>query len=370
MRKHKKNEVEKDQNKRNMNKKYLIIFMRWLFLASIPAYFILGPEKNVGSFTFLETLAITLIYNILVTLYIIKNNKNRYVSYVAVFIDALVISVFTYQLGGINSEAYLLFLFLIGYCGIFNEASKTLKIGLFCIISYSFFCIYASKHGLGEFNYWRLVIKDVFIAFAAYGMALVNSEVQRYNEMHRKEFKLARTDKLTGLANRHYFEQKLNDEVLYADTTNSPLNILIFDLDNFKKFNDTYGHINGDKLLSLFADIIKQNIRKTDIPVRYGGEEFMILIRELDIENAKTVGDRIRRQLEKQRIFIGSDENKKRVTVSCGVAQYPKHSCDIREVIECADKALYHAKEIGKNIAVAYDEIGAVNHQLDLTGIQ
>ena len=174
---------------------------------------------------------------------------------------------------------------------------------------------------------------------------------------HKKEFRMARTDKLTGLANRHYFDQKLVDEVDYADRTSMPINILLFDLDNFKKFNDTYGHVWGDKLLILFSDIIKQNIRSNDIPVRFGGEEFLIMLRDLDIETAMCVGQRIRKQLEKQKIYIGVEEDRRRVTVSCGVAQYPKHANSIKTVIDYADKALYKAKEKGKNMVVSYDEM-------------
>ena len=216
-----------------------------------------------------------------------------------------------------------------------------------------------------ELNYFRLVLRDFMFVAATYGVTLIEMEVKKYDEMHKKEFKLARTDKLTGLANRHYFDQKLIEEVEFADKSGKPLNVLLFDLDDFKNFNDTYGHTWGDKLLTLFSDIILQNIRKTDIPVRYGGEEFLILIRELDINIAKNIGERIRRQLEKQHIYVGSDENRKRVTVSGGIAQYPTNSKNIKDVIELADKALYHAKVNGKNQTVSYDEINGVQIDID-----
>ena len=201
---------------------------------------------------------------------------------------------------------------------------------------------------------------------ASIGITILNNEVKKYGELHKKEFKLARTDKLTGLANRHYFDQKLGEEAQYADVSGNPLNILMFDFDNFKRFNDSYGHVWGDKLLTLFSDIIMQNIRKSDIPVRYGGEEFLILIRDFDADMAKGVGERIRRQLEKQRIYVGDEENRKRVTVSCGLSQYPKNSAKIKEVIDFADKALYHAKAIGKNMVVSYDEIGKIQQSIQV----
>jgi len=208
-----------------------------------------------------------------------------------------------------------------------------------------------------EFNYLRLITKDLLIMIAALGVSLLNRQVKKYDEMHRKEYKLARTDKLTGLANRHYFDQKLKDEVEYADRNSTCLNILIFDIDNFKQFNDSYGHLWGDKLLALFSDIIKQNIRSTDIPVRYGGEEFLLVIRDLDLKLAKSVGERIRRSLERQRSNIEWELGGATVSVSGGLAQYPMHSSDIKEIINFADKALYFAKENGKNKIVSYDEL-------------
>jgi diguanylate cyclase (GGDEF)-like protein len=219
---------------------------------------------------------------------------------------------------------------------------------------------------LNEFNFLRLITRDLFMLVAAYGVSLVITEVKKYDEMHKREFRLARTDKLTGLANRHYFDQKLEEEALYADYARKPLNVLMFDIDNFKKFNDTYGHIWGDKLLSMFGDIVMQNIRKTDIPVRYGGEEFIVLVGDLDLAMAKSIGDRIRSQLEKQNFNMGNGDTKCKVTVSCGVAQYPIHSKDIKEVVDYADKALYYAKEIGKNIVVSYDEIGKLREAVQI----
>jgi len=352
------NENSKEKNVKPGKNYNAALGFRWLFVALIAVFFFISSSRSVSTFIFLETLAVTVIYNILITLYILKCSKNgKRTSLLIVYVDIAVISVFSFQTGGINSDAYILYFFLIGCCGLLNNAVDTFGVGIFSVAAYSASCIFALKTGRGEFIYWRLAVKDMLLLMGTFGVTRVNFEVKKYNELHKKEFKLARTDKLTGLANRHYFDQKLSEETGYSDYTGSPLNILMFDLDNFKKFNDTYGHPLGDKLLVLFSDIIKQNIRKTDIPVRYGGEEFLILIRDLDIIIAKSVGDRIRRQLEKQRINIGSGEDRKRVTTSCGIAQYPRHSNDIRKVMECADKALYHAKELGKNTVVTYDDI-------------
>lgn len=355
------NDFLTNENKQTQPRKskLTVLFYRWLFLVFASIFLVAGPHGNIPAFIVYETIAVVAIYNAAVTAYAMKHRERvDKISTVIIYLDIVILSLFVYFSGGIHSEVYILLFFLIGYCGIFNNALYTIKVGLFSGVLYSIACVFAAKTGFEDLNYLSLVVKGLLFVLGAYGISRVNHEVKRYDELRKKEFKLARTDKLTGLANRHYFDQKLLEEASYADESGGVLNILLFDLDNFKRFNDTYGHPAGDKLLVLFSDIIKQNIRKSDIPVRFGGEEFLILIRDLDVYIAKSVGDRIRRQLEKQRIYVGEDLDKRRVTVSCGVAQYPGHSTSIKQVIEMADKALYHAKEVGKNVVVTYDEIG------------
>ncbi|NJD02343.1 MAG: GGDEF domain-containing protein [Ruminiclostridium sp.] len=335
-----------------------VLFYRWVFLICVGILTLPGSDMKANGYALLESLAVVAVYNTAVTIYTLKNKeKINKASSFFIYFDIILLTVISYFSNGLESDIYLFIFFLLGYCGIFNDASFTLKIGIFSAVFYTASCIFSSEINNQELEITRLAIRDFLLILGAYGISRINYEVKKYDDLRKKEFRLARTDKLTGLANRHYFDQKLHEEVEYADEANAVLNVLMFDLDNFKSFNDTYGHIAGDKLLSLFADIIKQCIRKSDIPVRYGGEEFMILIRDMDIFIARNVGERIRRQLEKQRIYVGSGDNKKKVSVSCGIAQYPYHSKNIKQVIEYADQALYHAKETGKNAVVVFDEI-------------
>jgi diguanylate cyclase (GGDEF)-like protein len=350
-----KKDIPAEKGKQDRDNRLRIIGFRWFALATIIVYYFYAYDNTGASGHFFLVFTLVLAYNILATLYSFKNKSKDKLH--IIYLDILGIAFFTAQSGGMDSDIYLLFLFVIAYSGVYIEKTFAFKAGIFSLIAFTLTSLYSANINAGEINYWRLIIRDLYLILASSTVAMINNEVKKYGEMHKKEFKLARTDKLTGLANRHYFDQKLAEEAEYAVSSGNPLNILIFDLDNFKKFNDTYGHVWGDKLLTLFSDIIKQNIRKSDIPVRYGGEEFLLLIRDLDSVTAKSVGDRIRRQLEKQRIYIGNDEDRKRVTVSCGLSQFPKHSDSIKDVIDLADKALYHAKENGKNMVVGYDEI-------------
>lgn len=352
--------TEKDPKKDNRKNKLTVLFYRWIFLVSIVFMVLPSASSSFNGPVLIGIIAVTAVYNTVVSVYVLKRKEkiSNKASSVIIYFDIVILTIISYFAGGLNSDIFLFLLFLLGYCGVFNDASYTLKVGIFSSIFYTASCIYAAWIGNTVIEPARLAIRDLMLILVVYGVSRINYEVKKYDELRKKEFRIARTDKLTGLANRHYFDQKLHEEVDYADRNNATLNVLIFDLDNFKNFNDSYGHLSGDKLLSLFSDIIRQCIRKSDIPVRYGGEEFLLLIRDLDIFIARNVGERIRWQLEKQRIYIGEGDEKKKVTVSCGVAQYPTHSKNIKQVIELADQALYYAKHIGKNVVVSYDEIG------------
>ncbi len=333
----------------------IMLVYRWLVFLFSAVLSITGGGFGIRGYAILESLAVVAVYNGAVTAYCLNNGK-KYASSV-VYIDFIAIMLVIFFSGGIRSELYIFFFLLLGLYGINNETASTFKITGFLAVIYTAVCFLSDRFNSGGIVFSTLIIRILLFFMASIAITRISCRVRKYEELRKKEFKLARTDKLTGLANRHYFDQKVAEEAEYASSFSTVLNVLIFDMDNFKGFNDTYGHVSGDKLLKLFSDIIMQCIRKSDIPVRYGGEEFMILIRDMDIIIAKSVGDRIRRRLEKQNIHLGGQFDNQLVTVSCGIAQFPTHSKSIKEVIEMADKALYHAKEIGKNIVVCYDEI-------------
>ncbi len=345
----------------NQNIVVMLVY-RWLVFLFSAILSITSEGFGIQGYAILETLAVVAVYNGAVTAYCLNNGK-KYTSSL-VYIDFVALMLVIFFSGGIKSELYIFFFLLLGLYGINNETAATFKATGFLAVFYAAACFFSDRFNPGGIIYSTLIIRILLFFMASFAITRVSCRVKKYDELRKKEFKLARTDKLTGLANRHYFDQKVAEEVEYASSFSTVLNILIFDLDNFKGFNDTYGHVSGDKLLKLFSDIVMQCIRRSDIPVRYGGEEFLILIRDMDIIIAKSVGDRIRRRLEKQNIHLGHQFESQKVTVSCGIAQFPTHSRSIREVIEMADQALYHAKEIGKNIVVCYDEIGKSREEI------
>ena len=157
------------------------------------------------------------------------------------------------------------------------------------------------------------------------------------------------TDPLTGLGNRKYFDRSFEMAVRAALASGEPLSLLMFDIDHFKSFNDSYGHLTGDQVLRLVAMSLKQTIKGQDITARYGGEEFAVVLPATALRQALTVADHIRRAvMAKELKKKSTGEILGRVTISVGVAML-KPDDDTNSLIERADACLYVAKRNGRN---------------------
>ena len=156
---------------------------------------------------------------------------------------------------------------------------------------------------------------------------------------------LAYVDGLTGIHNRRYFEMRIVEELERAGRFQGRMSLIMVDIDNFKRVNDEFGHLLGDEVLRLVANILKQQLRKSDLLCRYGGEEFAIVVPETTGENAVRVAEKLRRQIETHH-FPGVPRS---VSISCGVADYPTQGITRDEVVAAADAALYTAKQAGRN---------------------
>jgi len=157
------------------------------------------------------------------------------------------------------------------------------------------------------------------------------------------------TDPLTGLGNRKYFDRMIEQAVQAALAQNEPLSLLMFDIDHFKSFNDSYGHLTGDQVLRLVAMSLKQTIKGQDITARYGGEEFAVVLPNTALRQALTVADHIRRAvMAKELKKKSTGEILGRVTISVGVSML-KQGDDTDSLIERADACLYAAKRNGRN---------------------
>jgi len=166
--------------------------------------------------------------------------------------------------------------------------------------------------------------------------------------LYEQTSKLAVTDGLTGISNRTNMEQSLLNEFGRSMRYNSPLSIVLLDVDHFKDVNDSYGHQKGDEILVTFASILKKFCRANDIAARYGGEEFLMILPQSNAQGAFKIAERVREEIMKMS-FVGND-SKFSVTTSCGVAELNRdYMKNTDQLINVADNAMYEAKNSGRN---------------------
>lgn len=160
------------------------------------------------------------------------------------------------------------------------------------------------------------------------------------------------TDGLTGLYIRRYFEDLLDQEIRRAERTHGKVSLIMFDIDHFKRFNDTYGHQVGDWVIQKVAHVARQSVRDLDRVARYGGEEFAIIMPDTSVDDAWMVGERIRLAVEES--FVYHEGHKLKITISLGCAEFPLHAADKQILIQNADTALYASKHAGRNHTTRY----------------
>lgn len=202
-------------------------------------------------------------------------------------------------------------------------------------------------------GYIYLETERVFNRFDELRHKLTCSLVQLiYINMENYKLKILSTmDKLTGVSTRKYFEQEYKRIFDDAKRGGSSFAVLMLDIDDFKKINDTYGHRKGDEVLNQIGKCLKNGVRATDLVARYGGEEFIIILKDISKKDAKKIGEKIRKSVEK----IQVSKVEEPITISIGLAMFPEHSQFKEELIEKADQALYNAKESEKNKTVVWN---------------
>ena len=182
-------------------------------------------------------------------------------------------------------------------------------------------------------------------------LAAINKTLREKNqELHE----LSITDSLTGLYNRKHLMETLDNEVVRSKRHKHDFAVLVVDIDHFKKYNDTYGHLAGDEVLSRLATVFKESVRSCDYVARYGGEEFILVLPEIGPQDGVKAAERIRKKVLKEN--FAADGKEIQVTVSVGVASYPKDGEEPQAIIRHADTALYEAKESGRNQVVLAGE--------------
>ncbi len=197
----------------------------------------------------------------------------------------------------------------------------------------------------GEVNHICIIIYDVTdIASNKKALQAANTELER----------LSRTDRLTQLNNRGFWEECLIQEYNRNKRYGTQVSLVMFDIDHFKKVNDTYGHQAGDEVIKIVSHHLRENLRKTDIAGRYGGEEFGIILGNTDGKHAIVFCERLRKTIEA--LTVTHDERDIRFTISLGICELTPHVKSYKEWLEKSDQGLYQSKHNGRNQTTLFAE--------------
>jgi len=187
-----------------------------------------------------------------------------------------------------------------------------------------------------------------FLSIISNIASLALENIRQYSTIE----KLSYTDSMTGVFNYRYFYKRLNEEILRAKRFNRDLALVILDIDNFKLFNDNYGHQTGDFVLKRLAEILTRTIRSIDVVSRYGGEEFCIIMPDTNTASCEVFIERLRSEIAEFKLESDILEKDNVITASVGGAVYPQHASTPDRIIYCADMALLKAKASGRNRAI------------------
>jgi diguanylate cyclase (GGDEF)-like protein len=206
------------------------------------------------------------------------------------------------------------------------------------------------KAGGGAYDEVDLGLLDMI----APQMALALDRVEWHSKATQFQL-LSITDPLTGLVNRRYLEERLQEELERSKRHRFAMSFMMVDIDDFKAYNDAHGHQAGDLALEMTAQCLKTALRSADVAARYGGEEFSILLPQTGLAEARSIGERIRRRIERTQFPHGHSQPHGAVTVSIGVSSFGEGLDTPAEIIRAADRALYSAKARGKNCIESYE---------------
>jgi len=199
-----------------------------------------------------------------------------------------------------------------------------------------------ARQGIGSFSHQDVRMMSLVAGQVA--QALANAR------LYTRTRELSVRDELTGINNRRHFQQMLQMEWKRAVRFRRQLSLIMLDVDHFKEYNDTFGHLQGDSVLKHIGVLLKKNLREVDTVARFGGEEFVLLLPDTDKRGAVVVAEKVRAVVAGHKFLDDELKDTRRITISAGVATYPDDVGEMEDLIDQADIALYRAKEKGRNL--------------------
>lgn len=324
-----------------------IAYFRWFILLVVwPITFHLSDNHTNLEYLF-RAFGLICIYNILVTV-AAHSSSQRFLPLLrsTLYIDVLLITFIIATQNGLRSDLYFFYFIAITYHGAKGGFKATIQALLLSLFTYTIAVLgYTPEH---LFSWGRFFIRFSGLPFITLAIYEMNQEIRKSHFRLREAMEMACTDPLTSLPNRLNLKKRFETMIHEYIESGQPFAIILFDIDNFKKINDLYGHPFGDRVLQALSEILKEHTAEHDFACRFGGEEFLLLLGHCNLAEAYERADQIRQELAAH-VIDGH-----RVTLSGGLVSY-HHEGSIIDNINYADEAMYMAKASGKNKIVIYE---------------
>jgi diguanylate cyclase (GGDEF)-like protein len=270
--------------------------------------------------------------------------------WLAAIIGTLFVATLTGLTGGLMSPFYVGFFLVVAGASLSREQAAPVLVALFAAAVYALVGVIVGwPDQITAASMVWLVFNVISLILLAYIASTVGREQRRAREA---AISLSQFDPLTGIYNRSYFFNVLDREIRRAARTGSRFAVLMLDLDDLKPVNDMLGHQQGDALLRAVTDVIRRDIRSTDVAARYGGDEFVVLLSDTEPEGAHVVAEKLRGDIAS--LSVGAADRPARTSASIGLVSYPDDGTTAEMLIADVDKAMYESKRRGKNQIVGY----------------
>jgi diguanylate cyclase (GGDEF)-like protein len=275
--------------------------------------------------------------------------------------DLVVLALFVYFSGGLNSPMVLLFVFYVMISTFLSDSRKALRNMLSACVLVTVIALARNPDLIFSSREIATVMAyDILFVFSFFISGYLSRNMRHSEEITRKllqqAHELSISDGLTGLYNQSRFFELLDIETKKSQRHGLTFTLILFDVDNFKNYNDHNGHIQGSATLKRMGQIMRDRFRATDLLAKYGGDEFVIILPQTDKVGAYLAAERLRESVEHEPFPGGEHQPRGMVTLSLGIAAYPEHGLTASEILDHADKALYAAKAAGRNNAVIYTD--------------
>jgi len=361
--------------KHMFEKNHWLIRVRWIYPIFIVifflAYYILAHHSLISPRDALLVFLLPVIVNFLFLLDIRKKEKlgdhlpeyDKLLWLVSLQLDfdlvALALTVFFS--GALNSPVIAMFIvyimistFLINYHKAFRNTLKAMLLLLAIALLQNSENFFSSQQILNMLAFDFMFVFTYFVS--GYLSKNLRDNEDLLKNLLQQTRELSISDGLTGLYNQMHFFELLDLETKKSLRYDLNYSLIIFDVDHFKNFNDSNGHLRGSETLKAIGAIMKNKFRSTDLLAKYGGDEFVIILPQTDKVGAYLAAERLRESIEK-RVFPGAEtQPQKKITISIGLASYPEHGLTDEEILNHADKSLYFAKESGRNRTIIYND--------------